>query len=174
MTETVEKEATDEVRRHCELLVENGGDLAPTAAKGVILMQAGLDPRGGGEALMARQVGRRSCGAKAAVGRDELGGARRSQARRGPLIHAKIEARAARHKSNARRRTDDQLSLFPQARAYARQPTTRMQAEGRWCGSRVEATHWRCDQARRSCRRLRGCAGQVSVAHVREQKKFNP
>jgi hypothetical protein len=34
-----------------------------------------LDPRGGGEALMARQVGRRSCGAKAVVRRDELGGA---------------------------------------------------------------------------------------------------
>jgi hypothetical protein len=36
---------------------------------------ANLDHSGGGEALMARQVGRRSCGAKAAVGRDELGGA---------------------------------------------------------------------------------------------------
>jgi hypothetical protein len=34
-----------------------------------------LDSRGGGEALMARQVGRRSCGAKAAVRRDELEGA---------------------------------------------------------------------------------------------------
>jgi hypothetical protein len=33
-----------------------------------------LDPRGGGEALIVRQVGRRSCGAKAAVRRDELGG----------------------------------------------------------------------------------------------------
>jgi hypothetical protein len=38
-------------------------------------MQAGLDPRGSGEALMARQVGRRSYGAKAAVRCDELGGA---------------------------------------------------------------------------------------------------
>jgi hypothetical protein len=38
-------------------------------------VRANLDPSGGGEALMARQVGRRSCGAKAAVGRDELGGA---------------------------------------------------------------------------------------------------
>jgi hypothetical protein len=33
-----------------------------------------LDPRGGGETLIARQVRRRSCGAKAAVRRDELGG----------------------------------------------------------------------------------------------------
>jgi hypothetical protein len=37
-------------------------------------MQAGLDPRRGGGALMARQVGRRSCEAKAAVRHDELGG----------------------------------------------------------------------------------------------------
>jgi hypothetical protein len=34
-----------------------------------------LNPRESGEALMARQVGRRSYGAKAAVRRDELGGA---------------------------------------------------------------------------------------------------
>jgi hypothetical protein len=33
-----------------------------------------LDPSGGGEALMARQVGRRSCGAMTAIRRDELGG----------------------------------------------------------------------------------------------------
>jgi hypothetical protein len=32
-----------------------------------------LEPRGSGEALMPRQVGRRNCGAKAAVRRDELG-----------------------------------------------------------------------------------------------------
>jgi hypothetical protein len=61
-----------------------------------------LDPRGSGEALMARQVGRRSCGAKAAVRRDELGGA---------------------------------------------------------------------SKTRQSCRELRGCAGRVSVAHMRVQKK---
>jgi hypothetical protein len=44
------------------------------AAEGAALMQAGLDSRGGGGALMARQVRRRSCEAKAAVGRDELEG----------------------------------------------------------------------------------------------------
>jgi hypothetical protein len=60
-------------------------------------VRADLDPRGGGEALMARQVGRRSGEAKAAV--------------------------------IARRIRKEQL---------------------------------------------RGCAGRVSVAHVREQKKFNP
>jgi hypothetical protein len=35
-------------------------------------VRADLGPRGGGEALMARQVERRSCRTKAAVGRDEL------------------------------------------------------------------------------------------------------
>jgi hypothetical protein len=60
------------------------------------------------------------------------------------------------------------LGSFPRARAYARQPTTRMQAEGRWCGSRAEAAYRRCDQARRSCRKLRECAGRVSAAYVRE------
>jgi hypothetical protein len=54
-----------------------------------------LDPRGGGEVPMARQVGRRSYGAKAA--------------------------------------------------------------------------HRKCNLARRSCKRLRGCAGQTSAAHAREQ-----
>jgi hypothetical protein len=66
------------------------------------------------------------------------------------------------------------LGSFLQASVYARQPTTRMQAGGLWCGSRVKAVHRRCDQARRSCRKLRGCAARVSVAHVREQRKFNP
>jgi hypothetical protein len=37
-------------------------------------MRANLDPSISEEAFMARQVGRRSCGAKAVVGRDELGG----------------------------------------------------------------------------------------------------
>jgi hypothetical protein len=31
----------------------------------------------------------------------------------------------------------------------------------------------RCNQTRQPCRKLRGCAGRVSVAHVREQRKFN-
>jgi hypothetical protein len=29
----------------------------------------------------------------------------------------------------------------------------------------------RCNQARQSCRKPYGCAGRVSVSHVREQKK---
>jgi hypothetical protein len=56
-SETVEEEAADEVKRHCELLVENEGGLARTAAEDVILMQAGLGPRGGGGADMARRAG---------------------------------------------------------------------------------------------------------------------
>jgi hypothetical protein len=36
-------------------------------------MRANLDPSISEEALMARQVERRSCGAKVIVGRDELG-----------------------------------------------------------------------------------------------------
>jgi hypothetical protein len=80
-----------------------------------------------------------------------------------------------RNRSSAtrvRRRTDGRLSSFPQARAYARQPTTRMPAGGRWCGSRAEAAHQRCNQARQSCRKLRGCADRVSVAHVRGQENL--
>jgi hypothetical protein len=38
-------------------------------------VRANLGPREGGGVSVAWQVGRRSCGAKAAVGRDELGGA---------------------------------------------------------------------------------------------------
>jgi hypothetical protein len=51
--EIVEEEAANEVKRHYELLVENGGGLARTAAEGVILMQAGLGPRGGRGVVMA-------------------------------------------------------------------------------------------------------------------------
>jgi hypothetical protein len=50
----------------------------------------------------------------------------------------------------------------------------RVQAGGRWCGSRAEAAHRRCDQARRSYRRLRGCADRVSAAHAREQRRLSP
>jgi hypothetical protein len=45
------------------------------AAEGTALMQADHGPRGGGEAVMARRAGRKGGEAKAATGRDELGGA---------------------------------------------------------------------------------------------------
>jgi hypothetical protein len=69
------------------------------------LMQIDHGPRGGGGAVMARQAGRRGGKAKAATGCDELGGARCSQARRAPLIHAKVEARAARCGFDMQRKT---------------------------------------------------------------------
>jgi hypothetical protein len=46
-SEAVEEKAADEVRRHCELLVENGGGLAWAVAEGAALMQADHGPRGG-------------------------------------------------------------------------------------------------------------------------------
>jgi hypothetical protein len=62
-------------------------------------VRANLDPREGREALMARQVGRRSCGA--------------------------------------------------------------------------EVAHRKCNLARRSCRKLRGCADRVSATHTREQWRLS-
>jgi hypothetical protein len=95
---------------------------------------------------------------------------RSSQTRRAPSTHVEVETGAARRGFDVPRRTDGRLSSFLQARAYAKQPTTRMPAGGRWCGSRAEAAHQRCNQARQSCRKLRGCALRVSVAHMREQE----
>jgi hypothetical protein len=68
-------------------------------------VRADLDPRGGGGALMARQVGRRSCGAKAAVGRDELGGDAVQPGTASSPIHAKVEAGATQRRFDAQRMT---------------------------------------------------------------------
>jgi hypothetical protein len=87
--------------------------------------------------------------------------------------HEAVGAETERRGSDARRRTDGQLGSFPQAHAYARQPTTCMLAGGRWCGSGAEAAHRRCDHARWSYRKLRGCAGHALAAHVREQRRLN-
>jgi hypothetical protein len=65
------------------------------------------------------------------------------------------------------------LGSIPQASACARQQVTREQVEGQWCESRAEAAYQGCDQARRSYRRLRGCANRVSVAHAREQWRLS-
>jgi hypothetical protein len=96
MSEAVKEKAADKGRRHCELLVENGGGPARMAAEGATLMQADHGPRGGGGAVMAWQAGRKGSKAKAATGCNELGGARCSQARRAPFIHAEVEAGATR------------------------------------------------------------------------------
>jgi hypothetical protein len=62
------------------------------------------------------------------------------------------------------------LGSIPQANARARQQATREWVKSQWCESSTETVRRRCNQARRSCRKLRGCAGRVSVAHVREQR----
>jgi hypothetical protein len=73
-----------------------------------------LDRRGGGEALIARQVGRRSCVAKAAVKRDELGGgthgklplsvrrSKQEQCDTGPTRDAGLTAGLARSRKHVR------------------------------------------------------------------------
>jgi hypothetical protein len=66
------------------------------------------------------------------------------------------------------------LGSIPQASARARQQATREQVKSQWCESSTGTARRRCDRVRQSCRKLRGCAGCVSVAHVREQRKFNP
>jgi hypothetical protein len=48
-----------------------------------------------------------------------------------------------------------------------------MQAGDRWCGSRAEAAHRRCNQAQRYCRKLHGCAGHASAAHGCEQRRHS-
>jgi hypothetical protein len=66
------------------------------------------------------------------------------------------------------------LGSIPQACARARQQATREQVKGQWCESRTGVVRRRCDQARRSCRRLLGCADRVSASHVREQRRLSP
>jgi hypothetical protein len=60
----------------CEWGKRNRGKLSTRKSSRALARQlrVGLGPRGGRGAVMARQVRRRSCEAKAAVGRDELGG----------------------------------------------------------------------------------------------------
>jgi hypothetical protein len=96
--------------------------------------------------------------------------ARKEQLRSGEAVGAG----AARRGSDARHRTDGWLGSIPQASARAGQQATREQVEGQWCESRTGTARRRCDQARRSCRRLRGCAGHVSAAHAREQRRLSP
>jgi hypothetical protein len=65
------------------------------------------------------------------------------------------------------------LGSIPQACARARQQATREQVKGQWCESSTGIVCKRCDRARRSCKRLRGCAGPASAAHVREQRRLS-
>jgi hypothetical protein len=75
------------------------------ATEGTALMQTDHGPRGGGGAVMMRRAGRRGGEAKAATGCDELEGARCSQARRTPFIHAEVEAGATQRGFDAQRKT---------------------------------------------------------------------
>jgi hypothetical protein len=68
----------------------------------------------------------------------------------------------------------DRLGSIPQACARAGQQATREQVKGQWCESSTGIARRRCDQARRSCRRLCGCADRVSAAHAHEQRRLNP
>jgi hypothetical protein len=84
------------------------------------------------------------------------------------LLNPEVRAELNRRVRECKRKcfASGRLGLFPQARAYARQQITRKQAGGRWCRSRAGAAHRRCDQVRRSCRRLRGYAGR-GLRHTR-------
>jgi hypothetical protein len=123
------------------------------AAEGTALRRADHGPRGGGGAVMARRAGRKGGEAKAEV-RAELD----------------WRVRGCERECSAGGR----LSSIQQARACARQQATREQVMGQWCESRTGTVCRRCDRARRSCRRLRGCADRVSTAHAREQWRFSP
>jgi hypothetical protein len=87
---------------------------------------------------MAGRIGKRSRGTKAVVGHDELGGDAVQ-----PGTVSSLDPRGGREALMAR------------------------QVGRRSCGA--EAAHRKCNLARRSCKRLRGCAGQASAAHAREQ-----
>jgi hypothetical protein len=70
--------------------------------------------------------------------------------------------------------TGGRLGSIPQTCARARQQATREQVKGQRCKSRTGTVCQKCDQARRSCRRLRKCADLVSAAHAREQWRLSP
>jgi hypothetical protein len=61
-------------RRHTYVEVLQHGSSARTATEGTALIQADHGPRESGDVSVAWRIGRRSCGAKATAGRDELGG----------------------------------------------------------------------------------------------------
>jgi hypothetical protein len=89
-----------------------------------------------------------------------------------PEVRAELNRRV--REWERKRSTGDRLGSIPQACARARQQAMREQVKGQWCESRTGTVHRRCNQARRSCRRLHGCADRVSASHAREQWRFNP
>jgi hypothetical protein len=89
-----------------------------------------------------------------------------------PKIRAELDRRV--RGCERERSAGGRLGSIPQASARARQQATREQVKGQWCESSTGTARRRCDQAWRSCRRLRGCADRVSATHVREQRRLSP
>jgi hypothetical protein len=126
---------------------------------------------------MARQVGRRSGEAKAMViarraREEQLHSARPAAKLQDPEVRVELDWRVRGCERECS--TGGRLGSIPQACARARQRATREQIKGQWCESSTGTVCRRCNRARRSCRRLRGCADCVFAAHAREQWSFSP
>jgi hypothetical protein len=94
----------------------------------------------------------------------------------------------ARPRMRAKYSASGRLGSFLQARAYAKQQTTRKQIGGRWWGSRTGATALRMVvQVSRQCTHRsskvnkgfflceqRCSVDQALASHVRGKRKFNP
>jgi hypothetical protein len=123
--------------------VENGGGLARTAAEVVILMQAGLGPRGGEGAVKARQDRRRSGEAKAMViarrAREEQLRSARPAAKLEDLeVWVELDWRI--RGCERERSTGGWLGSIPQASAHAKQQATRELVKSQGCVSRGSST----------------------------------
>jgi hypothetical protein len=194
MSETIEEKAAYEVRRHCELLVENGGGLARTAAEGTALMQADHGPRGGrggkygaanaeGEATQRHEAVGVGVTRRGFDAQHKTGGSGRSTLMTSQQVEWTAELQDPEVRAELNRRVREcewkcfasgRLGSIPQASARARQQATREQIKSQWCASCTGTARRRCDQAQRSCWRLHGCAGRVSAAHAREQRWLSP
>jgi hypothetical protein len=99
-----------------------------------------------------------------------------SQARRALFIHTEVrtELNWRVRECEGKCFASGRLGSIPQASARARQQATREQIKSQWCESSTGTARRRCDQAQRSCRKLRECAGRVSAAHAREQRRLSP
>jgi hypothetical protein len=164
------------------------------AAEGTALIQADHGPHDGGGVSIAWRIGRGGCGAKAEFGagvtrrgfdaqRKTGGGGRPAlmasqQVAGGKAVELQdpeVRAELNRHVRECEREcsTDARLGSIPQASVRARQQATREQVKSQRCESSTGAVRRRCDRARRSCGRLRGCADRVSAAHAREQWRLS-
>jgi hypothetical protein len=85
----------------------------------------------------------------------------------------RVELNRCVHECERKCFASGRLGSIPQVCARARQQATREQVKGQWCESSTGTVCRRCDRARRSCRRLRGCADRVSAAHAREQWRLS-